>query len=220
MEALLIIGVIAAIISFAIFGMLAERKRREELAALALRLEFRFSPAKNYHIPDRFVFLKRIAQGSNRYAFNLLSGHHNGEEVWIFDYHYETTSTDSKGRRQKTSHYLSIYLILLPKAFPELTIEREQLFSKIAQAFGYDDIDFESHEFSKTFCVRSRDKRFAYDFCNTSMMEYLLANRDISLELEHHTLAIGFNRKLTPRLLEGNYTRLREIRSRIPDYLF
>jgi len=138
----------------------------------------------------------------------------------IYDYHYETTSTDSKGRRQKTSHYLSIYLILLPKSFPELTIAREQLFSKIAQAFGYDDIDFESHEFSKTFCVRSGDKRFAYDFCNTSMMEYLLANQDLSLEVERDTLAIGFNEKLTPSRLEVSYLRLREIRSRIPDYLF
>jgi len=220
MEVLFIIGVIAAFILFAIFGSIAEKKRREALAALASRLGFRFSPGKDYSIPDRFVFLKRIDQGSNRYAFNVLTGAYNGEQVLIFDYHYETTSTDSKGRRQKTSHYLSIYLFFLPKSFPELTIGREELFSKIAQAFGYDDIDFESHEFSKAFCVRSRDKRFAYDFCNSSMMEYLLANRDISLEVENDILAIGFNQKLTPRWLEGNYTRLREIRSRIPDYLF
>ena len=52
------------------------------------------------------------------------------------------------------------------------------------------------------------------------MMEYLLANRDISIEVDHETLAIGFNEKLTPRRLEVNYTRLREIRFRIPDYLF
>jgi hypothetical protein len=220
MEVLIIVGVIAAFILIAIFGSLAEKQRREQLAALALRLGLRFSPARDYSIPVRFVFLKRVAQGSNRYAFNVLAGESSGEQVLIYDYHYETTSTDSKGRRQKTSHYLSIYLILLPKSFPELTIAREQLFSKIAQAFGYDDIDFESHEFSKTFCVRSGDKRFAYDFCNTSMMEYLLANQDLSLEVERDTLAIGFNEKLTPGRLEVSYLRLREIRSRIPDYLF
>ncbi len=220
MEVLIIVGVIVAFILIAIFGSLAEKKRREQLAALALRLGLRFSPARDYSIPVRFVFLKRVAQGSNRYAFNVLTGESRGEQVLIYDYHYETTSTDSKGRRQKTSHYLSIYLILLPKSFPELTIAREQLFSKIAQAFGYDDIDFESHEFSKTFCVRSGDKRFAYDFCNTSMMEYLLANQDLSLEVERDTLAIGFNEKLTPSRLEVSYLRLREIRSRIPDYLF
>ncbi len=220
MEVLIIVGVIAAFILIAIFGSLAEKKRREQLAALALRLGLRFSPARDYSIPARFVFLKRVAQGSNRYAFNVLTGESKGEQVLIYDYHYETTSTNSKGRRQKTSHYLSIYLILLPKSFPELTISREQIFSKIAQAFGYDDIDFESHEFSKTFCVRSGDKQFAYDFCNTSMMEYLLANQDLSLEVERDTLAIGFNEKLTPGRLEVSYLRLQEIRSRIPDYLF
>ena len=40
--------------------------------------------------------------------------------------------------------------------------------------FGYQDIKFESAEFSKTFCVRSPDKKFAYDVCNAKMMEYLL----------------------------------------------
>jgi hypothetical protein len=122
---------------------------------------------------------------SNRYVFNTLS-RLPGHGVTAFDYHYETHSTDSKGHRQTHHHYFSCFLLHLPRSFPELVIAREGFFSKVAQAFGYDDIDFESHEFSRKFCVRSPDKKFAYDICNARMMEYLLANDDLTIELTRH----------------------------------
>ena len=86
--------------------------------------------------------------------------------------------------------------------------------------FGYQDIEFESAEFSKAFCVRSPDKKFAYDVCNTKMMEYLLANRDLSVEIENQVLALAFDRCLSVGQVESNLQRLVEIRSRLPDYLF
>ena len=43
--------------------------------------------------------------------------------------------------------------------YPEAIIASGMgVFSKIAQAFGYDDIDFESHEFSRRVCVRAADR--------------------------------------------------------------
>src|SRR6185295_13212767 len=137
-----------------------------------------------------------------------------------FDYHYETHSTDSKGHQQTHHHQFSFFILRLERSFPELTISREGIFSKIAQAFGYDDIDFESHEFSRTFCVRSKDKKFAYDVCNSQMMEYLLANSDLTLEIEGQSLALAFNSCLAAAEIESNLARLREIRLRLPDYLF
>jgi hypothetical protein len=101
-----------------------------------------------------------------------------------------------------------------------LVIAREGFFSKVAQAFGYDDIDFESHEFSRKFCVRSPDKKFAYDFCNARMMEYLLANDDLTIELDQDTLALTFNSRLDPARTEPNLHRLVALRSLMPDYLF
>jgi hypothetical protein len=137
-----------------------------------------------------------------------------------FDYHYETHSTDSKGRRQTHHHHFSFFILLLPRSFPELTIAREGVFSKIAQAFGFDDIDFESHEFSRKFCVRSKDKKFAYDVCHARFMEYLLANDDLNIEMEDSALAIGFGSCLKVSEIEHNLRRLREVRSFLPNYLF
>jgi hypothetical protein len=111
-------------------------------------------------------------------------------------------------------------LLNLPIHFPELVIVKEGIFSKIGQALGYDDIDFESHEFSRKFCVRSKDKKFAYDVCNAQMIEYLLSNTDLNIEIEDNIIAISFNRRLSPEHIEPNLNRLIKVRSLLPDYLF
>lgn len=220
MGILIFVLVFGLIITLAIFGAIAARKRREELAALALRLGLQYSADKDHNMAARFGFLDQLAQGSNRYAYNILSGVYQNHEVLVFDYHYETHSTDSKGRRQTHHHHFSFFIVLLPQSFPELRITREGVFSKIAQAFGYDDIDLESAEFSRTFCVRSKNKKFAYDVCHAPMMEYLLANRDLSIEIENHALALAFGKCLAAAEIEFNLGRLLEIRSHLPEYLF
>jgi hypothetical protein len=219
MEFLFLILVAALVIAAAIYSMIAARRRREEMAGLAARLGLAFNPDKDYGLARRFAFLNLLARGDNRYALNVLSGRFQQEEILAFDYHYETHSTDSKGRRSTQHHYFSFFILLLPVSFPELRITREGLLSKIAQAFGYDDIDFESAEFSRTFCVRSRDKRFAYDVCNPRMIEYLLANRDLSIELERAALALAFAKRLSAPEIERNLRRLIEVRRLLPEYL-
>lgn len=198
----------------------AAAKRRRALAELAARLGLVFDPDKDHTLPQRFVFLDRLRQGRNRYAFNKLSGQFGGHEVLAFDYHYETESNDSDGGSRSNHHYASFFLLVLPKWFPELTIVREGWGSKLAQALGYADIDFESAEFSRKFCVRSKDKRFAYDICHARFMEYLLANTDLAIEIEANVLAISFPKRLAPEAIEPNLERLRALRELFPGYLF
>jgi hypothetical protein len=217
---LIIILFVIFAIGAGIYGAMAAQKRCEDLAALATRLGLNFSAGENYGLGDRFEFLNQLAQGENRYAINVLSGTYQQNQVLAFDYHYETHSTDSKGRRQTHHHWFSFFILTLPASLPELTIRRENFLIKIAEVFGYQDIDFESAEFSKAFCVRSPDKKFAYDVCNAKMMEYLLANRDLSIEIENQALALAFDRCLAVEQIELNLQRLVEIRSRLPDYLF
>jgi hypothetical protein len=220
MGPLIVAGVIALIIVLAVLGYISAKKRREAMAALAARLGLRFDSNKNRDLASRYRFLDKLRQGSNRYAFNILSGSYKDHDVKLFDYHYETHSTDSKGHRRTHHHYFSFFILRLPVSFPELVIGREGFFSKVAQAFGYDDIDFESHEFSRKFCVRSGDKKFAYDVCNSQMIEYLLSNTDLTIEIENDALAISFSRRLSPEHIEPNLNRLISVRSLLPEYLF
>lgn len=219
-EIVIVLLVAGLIVAGVIAGIRAARKRREAFAQLAARLGLQFDPDEDHSLPGQFPFLDRLQKGSRRYAFNRLAGPYHGHEVLVFDYHYETYSTDSKGHTQTHHHYFSFFMLFLPRSFPELTIVREGWGSKLAQAFGYDDIDFESAEFSRRFCVRSRDKRFAYDICHPRTIDYLLANPDLSVETEGNVLAIGFDTRLAPEAIEPNLERLRILREFFPAYLF
>jgi hypothetical protein len=216
---LVIVAVLIVAAIGAIYGVIQARKRQEGLFELAQRLGLDFSAAEDREIADRYSFLKQLAEGENRYACNVLSGTYQQNQVLAFDYHYETY-TEGKGGRQTHHHWFSFFILTLPAVFPDLTIRRENLLTKVAEVFGYQDIKFESAEFSGAFCVRSPDKKFAYDVCNAQMMEYLLANRDLSVEIENQVLALVFNTRLSVQQIEANLQRLVEIRSRLPEYLF
>jgi len=217
----LIVGIILLIIGGFVLSWWVNKKRREAMQAIALQLGFTFSPDKDRSLADAYGFLDHLDDGSDRYAFNILQGTaSNGSSVKIFDYHYETYSTDSKGNRSTNHHYLSIFTLTLPQSFPELNITPEGFFSKIGQALGFDDIDFESLEFSKRYEVKSHDKKFAYDFCNAQMIDYLLNQQNLIIEVEHNVLAISFKGKLAVESIIQNYERLLQIRSLMPNYLF
>lgn len=219
MEFLLFVLIAAAIIAGIIYSAKRARKRREAFAALAQSLGLRYDPSNDASVDDRYRFLDRLGEGSNRYAFNRIGGTYQGHEIRTFDFHYETYSYSQKGGRRTHHHYFSFFLLHVKDSFPELTITREHVFSKIGQFLGFDDIDFESAEFSNAFSVRSKDKKFAYDICHPRMMEYLLANRDLSIEMEANCLSLFFSRRLAPRRVKRNLDRLIRLREMIPEYV-
>ena len=216
---IVIVVVLVITVIGGIYSMNQAHKRLEGLWELAQRLGLNFSAAEDYGLADRYGFLKQLAQGENRYARNVLSGTYQQNQVLAFDYHYETYFQDKNGRRTE-DHWFSFFILTLPAVFPDLTIRRENFLTKVAGVFGYQDIKFESAEFSKAFCVRSPDKKFAYDVCNAKMMEYLLANRDLSVEIEDQVLALAFNTCLSAEQIESNLQRSIEIRKLLPEYLF
>lgn len=220
MEILLFILLLGVIGAIAYLGHLQAKKRREAFRQIAEQLGFQFWPNKDYQFARRFRFLEHMDDGSKRYVFNRLSGQADGQQSDIFDYHYETYSRDSKGRRRTHHHYYSIFLLQLPAAFAELIVEREGIFAKFGQMLGFDDIDFESVEFSKRYKVKSKDKKFAYDFCNAQMIDYLLGQPDLNIEVDGNTLAMTFKKRLSPNELRSNFDRLLRVRSLMPQYLF
>jgi hypothetical protein len=147
-----------------------------------------------------------------------MKGMFQGVELTVFEYHYETHSYSSKGRRTQ-HHYVSMLTMGLPKIFPKLMIAPEGIFSKIAQALGFEDIDFESHEFSRSFCVRSGDKKFAYDVCHARLIEYLLQNKDLRIEINRNVMALSFDGRLNIEKIEGDMGRLLKVRAFLPEYL-
>ncbi len=219
MQVFLFVLIALVVVGLILLGRWVARQRTEAMAALAAKLGLDFRADDDPDLAGRLEFLDKLNQGSNRYVSNCFDGEYQGEQVMAFDYHYETYS-HSKGGRHTHHHRFSVVMLVLPRTFPELLISPEGLLSKLAQAVGYEDIDFESAEFSRAFCVRSPDKKFAYDVCHGLMMEFLLRHRDLSIELDGNVLALLFDSRLEPDEIEGRLQELLEIRRLLPAYLF
>jgi len=226
-----LVGVILLLISLPVRAILdsqresAQMKRRDaiELKARELGLKFR-NKVTGY--AGRFLFLDKLDKlnsGSDHRSLNILSGEFDGRPVTAFDYYYII-----KGGvwwwapSWVTHHYLSFIVLNLDARFPELTIgaEGRGLFKRISEAFGGGDIDFDSHEFSRRFEVRSEDKKFAYDFCNAQMMAFMLEQPVVDIEVEKDTLALGFDEQHNVPSIESHLRYLVKVRSLMPDYLF
>lgn len=209
----------AVITGVMLLGVWLDRRKRAAFRLLAQRLQLTYSPERDYALGSRYQFLNQLNRGSNKYASHVLTGKVEGFDVVAFDYHYEMHSTDSKGHRTTHHHHLSVFATPLPLPLPEVTIRPEGMLSKIAQAFGYDDIDFESAEFSRSYCVRARDKRFAYDVCHPLAMEFLLEQPEQDFEIEGTTLASVKDHSLGPSDVEPGFRRLLAFRGLLPEHL-
>ncbi|MBK8269307.1 MAG: hypothetical protein IPK83_13770 [Planctomycetes bacterium] len=188
---LLVGGFVAIGLLIGVFSHYAAKKRREALRKLALEAGFSFDEGRE---PGLYVrrcsSIDLFNQGNNRYTFNHLVGERNGQSVVACDYHYETYSRDKNGKKTTHHHYYGMVLLRVGLNMPQVKIRREGLFDKIAGALGFDDIDFESAEFSRKFHVSAADRKFAYDLIHPRAMEYLLETDNLSWEFDGDVIAV------------------------------
>lgn len=158
------------------------RDRREQMRRFARSMGYRLSAHEDEHFHERFGH-SVFSWGDRRQAYNLLQGglRASGLElmVTVGDYSFTT------GVKTRETHDLSFLLVHLPfPLMPDLVIQYERLRDRLATALGFDDIDFESAEFSHKFYVQASDRRFAYDVVHPRMMEFLLETPAPLVELK------------------------------------
>ncbi len=166
-------GFVALIIVGIVWGIIRNRKRREEMNRLAAELGFRYYPDDPWGLPTRYAGMDVFQQGHSRKASNILAGEMQGRSVLLFDYQYTTGS----GKDETTTYYL-VGLFEMPILAPRLWLRRESIFDAVASWFGHDDIGFESTEFSRRYHVKCEERKFAYDIFHARLIEYLLASGD------------------------------------------
>lgn len=181
---------ILAVVGLMIYSFYAAAQRRKALLAWAQANNLRFDPSKHYDFDARYPAFNCLRQGHRQYAYNLLTGSLLGRPFTGFDYHYETYSTDKDGKRQTHHHYFSAAVLGTQIPLKPLLIRPEGFFDKVTEFFGYDDIDFESAEFSKRFYVKAEDKRWAYDVLHARAMQFLLDAPHFTLQFAHDGVII------------------------------
>jgi len=221
MENQIILFVLAAlaIAAIIIWQIYASAQRRKELAAWAASKGLHFDPSRDYQLDERFPTFSCLRRGSGRYAFNRMSGVWQGHEFLGFDYHYETHSTDAKGHRRTHHHHFSAVVLSSPVPLKTLFLRPEGFLDKITEFLGFDDIDFESTEFSENFYVKAPDKRWAYDVLHQRTMEFLLNSPRFSIHLDGDWGIAYRSSRFSAEEFGAAAEVLRGIFERLPRYL-
>ncbi len=88
--------------------------------------------------------VKNILIGGRRYNWT------------IFDYHY--TTGHSGPHTSATHHQFTVFRVRLDRNIADFVLTKENFITKVADAFGANDIDFQTHpRFSNTYRLRSKD---------------------------------------------------------------
>lgn len=226
---LLIFGLFAVI---AIFGMwFAWKQERERIAALgrlAARLGWRFSGEdKDREFNERHEQFGCFQRGHSRYAHNQLGGALEALGVSVEaeagDYHYQITRQNGKNS-STTTYRFSYLLVTLPfgSQLPSVALRTEGLWDKLAGAVGFEDIDFESAEFSRRYHVSGDDRRFVYDLIHPRMIDWMLDEAPPQFEIAGGALLIvsnGGDSRWEPAEFEAAIAWTRRFFSHWPDYL-
>ena len=202
----MVVLIVAAFCAVFYFQWQANQKRREAMHTWAFKNGFTYSPEDGLGIPQRFDF-GLFGRGEGRGCENVLSGQYKGVPMIAADYWYYTTSTDSEGRSSRDYDRFSIVIADVPAFLPRVQIERENIMTRLADAVGFDDIDFESDDFNRRFNVKASDREFAFKLLDARMMHWLLAVSDkacVEVFGSHVLLYCGkLSSERVPSLLES-----------------
>jgi len=203
-----------------IFGALAyahyqaEKKRRRRLKAWAMGRKLQFQSTKDKEFRRLFPAVKILHKGHSRFARNIITGALGGRELTACDYEYTT----GHGKNRHT-HRLSLVFVRSRIPLVPLFIRPENMFDRVGEFIGLDDIDFESAEFSRTFHVSSPDKRWAYDVIHGRMMEYLLAQPRFRIEFALDHIIVYRTRRFDVADFDAAIKLARGVDKRIPEYV-
>ena len=205
---------IALAVVLIVFGILKARERREAMTRLAADLGFEYYPDDPWDLEDRYAMFELFGRGHSRKAANVICGEVDGRAVVAFDYQYTTGSG-----KNKSTHSCQALVMGLPIVAAGLRMRPETVFDRLASWVGWDDIDFESDEFSRRYHVASEDQRFAYDIFHARLIDYLLGCGNVpNLEMQGPLMVLFESQGDA-----ANVRRLlaigREIVASIPEYV-
>jgi hypothetical protein len=216
--AIIVVLVIAVIVAGAAISYHLKQKRIRELALTARQLGLEFTPDDSQGCLGLPFAL--LTKGDGRGSENVMWGTWQDLSLREFDYWYYEESTDSKGNRTKTYYRFSCAVAEIDAACSPITIGREGFFTRLADAIGLDDIQYELQEFNDAFNVKSKDRRFASDLVDQRMMRFLLqTDRAFGFEACGRWL-LCFSKRRRPTELVPLLGTLQGFREHVPRVVF
>ena len=155
MAPLMFVSAAAAVVVAAIvYGRRAERRRAEELHAIAERLGWSHRAEVPFGtLPDLQRF-ELFTHGRRHRLTNVVTSPAGDPRAVLFDFTYTTGGGNSQATHRQTVFYAVSDTLQLPT----FSLRPQRFFHTIGKAFGYQDIDLDAHPtFSGMYLLRGED---------------------------------------------------------------
>ena len=172
----LVVGIAAVVVITPLVIWMSRRKKRRvhEFGAFATRMGMQLVPE---HGPALLALPFRLfSLGAGREMESVGVRTVGGHQVWTFDFTYyqEGYNPQSNSRTRHDYEHTCAVMQVAPNT-PSMVIAREGVFSRIARAVGFDDVEVGDEAFDREFKVRSSDPVFARAVLHPDMRAWLLS---------------------------------------------
>ena len=162
-----------------------EKKRTEALRAAANGMKLDFSRLPDPQLLPSVSAFPLFSQGHSKKAFNIMHGMADEIEITLFDYRYTTGA----GKNQHTHNQTVALLKSSILDVPPFSLKPQNVFHKIGKAFGFQDIDFDTHPiFSEKYLLRSSDELVVRECFTDDILEYYQQRPGLSTEADGNRL--------------------------------
>ena len=155
-----------------------------------------------------------FGRGHSPYVRNLIAGNKENIGWFMFDYHF----TEGSGRDETSFHY-AIIAAQIPYVFPRLVLKPENIFLKLGEHLGLQDIHFEVNEFNQRYHVTCSDEKRAFDILCPQTIEYLLTVPARWWQFFGNYLVIAQQTSLQASMCYEVMNEVEGFLSKIPDYV-
>ena len=207
--------IIIAVFVFIVLGAIYFEKRRgDDMAAVAGRLGFSFQPGQ-HKLPGELsqAGFDLFTQGPPNIK-NRMQGHRNGREITLFDFHFDATSSgegqqnlpvmDDQNSVERRSQ--SVVWLRSDSSLPDFDLSPGSTHKRsVGQRFGLTRVTFDGQDaFNRQFVLLARDAGKMREIFTDRVLDYLAGHPDTVLESRgRDTLYYRFRKLSDPKAVSG-----------------
>ena len=182
--------IFAALVS--VLVMVRYYRRRQTLAALALRLRMRFSARDHFKLPELLEGFHLAWFGHSCRAYNIMHGRHDDHELLVFTWCYETGTG-----QQRSMHQRNVVLWRMEEELPVMVALRGELFESIGRYENFRQLKFDDALFDHHYKLFTDQPEEAMALLDDPLRKALPACPDVDWETGGRYLMFYTNRMVS-----------------------
>jgi hypothetical protein len=175
-------------------------RRKKGIQQFALDLGLECTPILSERDQSTFSRFDLATHGHGRASTNAIVADTDQVKMTLFEHRYRTGS----GKNQSTHRFTVVMMTSDDISAPPFELEPERWYSKIAEVFGRQDIDFqEDAEFSSIFQLRGPSESAIREFLTPERRRALLAFPTLSLQVCPRAMIVIQKKQLQPSAIQS-----------------